>query len=135
MLDKKSKNLLAVLAVAFVIVAGSFFIVEQHEQAIVLQFGEFVETKNEPGLYFKLPYFLQDYVKYDKRILEVNLKPKTLPDINQKQVIIDAFVKYRIVDPIKFYKSVSNYNGLYREVDSILMASLKKTVGKIPFQD
>jgi len=134
-LDKKSKTFLISLAVVFIIAAGSFFIVEQHEQAIVLQFGEFVEAKNEPGLYLKMPYFLQDIIKYDKRILEVNLDPKTLPDVNQKQVIIDAFVKYRVIDPITFYRSVKSYSGLYREVDSILMASLKNTVGQIPFQD
>jgi membrane protease subunit HflC len=115
---------------------GSFFIVEQKEQAIVLQFGEFVPpVRSEPGLYFKLPYFLQDVIKYDKRILEVNLKPKTLPDVNQKQVIIDAFVKYKITDPVKFYRAVQNYPRLSREVDSILMASLKNTLGQIEFQE
>lgn len=134
-MDKKVKTLLVVIAILIALINGSFFIINQKEQAIVLQFGEFVDTKNEPGLYFKLPYFMQDVIKYDKRILEVNLDPKTLPDINQKQVSIDAFVKYRIVDPIKFYKSVKSYTGLYREVDSILMASLKNTIGKIKFHD
>ncbi len=134
-MENNAKVILAVIAFILFMVYGSFYIVSQKEQAIVLQFGEFVETKNEPGLYFKLPYFLQDITTYDKRILEVNLPPKTLPDVNQKQVIIDAFVKYRIVDPIKFYRTVQSYSGLYREVDSILMASLKNNVGQIPFQD
>lgn len=134
-MSKQAKTLLTVLAVSLVTLYGSFFIVNQQEQAIVLQFGEFVDNKDKPGLYFKLPYFLQDIVKYDKRILEVNLQPKTLPDVNQKQVIIDAFVKYRITDPIEFYRSVKGYTGLYREVDSILMGSLKNIVGQIPFQD
>lgn len=134
-LTKEAKIFASILALIVFIFIGSFFVVEQQEQAIVLQFGEPVSTKTEPGLYFKLPYFLQDVVKYDKRILDVNLSPKTLPDINQKQVIIDAFVKYRITNALKFYRSVSNYAGLSREVDSILMAALKNTIGNIQFQD
>jgi membrane protease subunit HflC len=134
-LSKEAKLIAIAVAVFLIILNGSIYIVEQQDQAIVLQFGEPVSVKNEPGLYFKLPYFLQDVIKYDKRILDVNLQPKTLPDVNQKQVIIDAFVKYRIIDPLKFYKTLRNYSGLSREVDSILMASLKNTVGNIPFQD
>ncbi len=134
-LTKDAKYIaLAALLIVFLLY-GSVFVVEQQEQAIVMQFGEPISTKTEPGLYLKLPYFLQDVVKYDKRILDVNLQPKTLPDINQKQVIIDAFIKYRIVDPLKFYRSVGGYGGLARELDSILMGSLKNTIGNIQFQD
>jgi len=134
-MTKNARILVIILGFIAFIAYGSFYIVEQNQQAIVLQFGEYKSTKEEPGLYVKAPYFFQDIIKYDKRILEVNLKPKTLPDVNQKQVIIDAFIKCRINDPLKFYRSVRSYNGLFREVDSILMASLKNTVGKIPFQD
>ncbi len=134
-LNNQAKILAAVLLLMGFILNGSVFVVEQHEQAILLQFGKPVgEIKKSPGLYFKLPYFLQDVVKYDKRILEVNLAPKTLPDVNQKQVSIDAFVKYKIIDPLKFYQSVQTYVGLDQKVDSIMMASLKNTVGKIEFQ-
>ncbi len=134
-LTKEAKIIGAVLGLVVLLFVGSFYVVEQQEQAIVLQFGEPVATKTEPGLYFKLPFFLQEVTKFDKRILDVNLQPKTLPDVNQKQVIIDAFVKYRITDPLKFYKTVRTYSGLSREVDSILMAALKNTIGNIQFQD
>lgn len=132
---QEAKILAIIVTASLFFLYGSFFVVEQQEQAIVLQFGEPKEVKTDPGLYFKLPYFLQDVVKYDKRIMDVNLQPKTLPDINQKQVIIDAFIKYKINDPLKFYKTVSTYAGLAREADSILMASLKNTIGNIQFQD
>ena len=135
MLTKNAKIIASAILIVLLLAYGSFFIVEQKEQAIVLQFGEYVGDKQEPGLYFKMPYFIQEVIKYDKRLLEVNLEPKTLPDVNQKQVIIDAFVKYKITDPVKFYRTVYNYSGLSREVDSILMASLKNTIGTIPFQD
>ncbi len=134
-LTREAKILGGILGIIVFLLYGSFYVVEQQEQAIILQFGQPVANKSEPGLYLKLPYFLQNVVKYDKRILDVNLQPKTLPDINQKQVIIDAFVKYKITDPLKFYKTVGGYNGLSREVDSILMAALKNTVGNIPFQE
>jgi modulator of FtsH protease HflC len=132
---KEAKILATVLSAIVLLLIGSFYVVEQQEQALVLQFGEPVKVRKEPGLYFKLPYFLQDVIKYDKRILDVNLAPKTIPDVNQKQVIIDAFVKYRIIDPLKFYRSVGGYTGLAREVDSILMASLKNAIGSIQFQN
>ena len=132
---KEAKIIGTILALVTLLLMGGFFVVEQQEQAIVLQFGEPVSVKKEPGLYLKLPYFLQDVIKYDKRILDVNLQPKTIPDVNQKQVIIDAFIKYRITDPLKFYKTVGGYTGLAREADSILMASLKNAIGSIPFQN
>jgi membrane protease subunit HflC len=134
-LTKDAKIFGGFIAIIFFLLYGSIYVVEQNEQAIILQFGEPVAQKNEPGLFLKLPFFLQDVIKYDKRILDVNLQPKTLPDINQKQVIIDAFVKYQITDPLKFYRTVGGYAGLSREVDSILMASLKNTIGNIQFQD
>ncbi len=134
-LTKDAKILGGIILALFVLLYGSVYVVSQHEQAIILQFGEPVGMRKEPGLYLKMPYFVNSVVRYDKRILDVNLQPKTLPDVNQKQVIIDAFVKYRITDALKFYRTVSNYNGLSREVDSILMASLKNTIGNVPFQD
>lgn len=132
----QAKILAVIIGFIAILAYGSVFVVQQYEQAIVLQFGKPIgEIKKEPGLYFKMPYFLQDIVKYDSRILEVNLAPKTLPDVNQKQVSIDAFVKYRITDPLKFYQSVQTYAGLDQKVDSIMMASLKNTVGRIEFQE
>ncbi len=132
---KDAKIFAGVITAIFFLLYGSFYVVEQQDQAIVLQFGQPKEVKTQPGLYLKLPYFLQDVVKYDKRILDINLQPKTIPDINQKQVIIDAFIKYKIIDPLKFYKTVGGYAGLSREADSILMASLKNAIGSIPFQN
>ncbi|MDX1949266.1 MAG: protease modulator HflC [Rickettsiales bacterium] len=125
-----------ILSAIIFLIYGSVYVVEQSQQAIVLQFGKPIgEIKSKPGLYFKAPFFLQDVVKYDKRILEVNLEPKTLPDVKQKQVSVDAFIKYKITDALKFYQTVQNYNGLYQKVDSIMMASLKNTLGRIQFQD
>lgn len=134
-LTKDAKISAGVIAVILFLLYGSFYVVEQQDQAIILQFGQPKEVKTNPGLYLKLPYFLQDVVKYDKRILDINLQPKTIPDVNQKQVIIDAFIKYKITDPLKFYKTVGGYAGLSREADSILMASLKNAIGSIPFQN
>ena len=131
-----AKKILIILSILLFIINGSVYIVQQNEQALVLQFGKPVgNLKTEPGLHFKAPYFFQDVVKYDKRILEVNLDPKTLPDVNQKQVTIDAFVKYKITNGLKFYQTVQSYMGLDQKVDSILMAALKNTMGKISFQD
>lgn len=133
---KNAKILLASLIILAIIINGSVFIVKQNEQALVLQFGKPVgDVVSEPGLYFKMPYFIQEVIKYDKRILEVNLDPKTLPDVNQKQVNIDAFVKYKIDNALKFYQTVQTYRGLDQKVDSILMAGLKNIIGQISFQD
>jgi len=113
----------------------SFFIVYQMEQAIVLEFGKIKEKSGatdgaitEPGLYFKIPY-VQTVIKYDQRVLDLDAKPTEVIDSDKKPLIIDAFVKYRIKNPLEFYKSVKTERRANERLGTFLESSLRQEMG------
>lgn len=132
----RTKNLYLMLGlgIAIFILVNSVFIVHQIEQAIVLQFGRPIKVINHPGLAFKIP-FIQNVVSFDKRILDLKAEDKEVIAADQKRVIINAFTKYRIVDPLMFYKSVYNRMGLDSKMHTIFDSSLRQVVGTIPMND
>jgi membrane protease subunit HflC len=129
-------NIFIIIAIASVLLAsGSIFIVTQTEQALILQFGNPIDVKQKPGLYFKKPFLLQDVMKFEKRVLDYNGEPKTIFDKDQKPVLIDAFAKYRINNALEFYKSVKNEQGINRILDSVVESRLRRILGSIPFSN
>lgn len=118
---------------AIVLLATSFFTVSEVQQALVVEFGKPRKTISEPGLKMKIP-FIQDVVYMDKRLIDFNAPPKEIITADKKWVIVDAFVRYRITDPLKFYQSVHNERGMSQRLDSILEASLKQVVGRENFK-
>ena len=79
----------------------SIFIVKEVNQAIVLQFGDPKRIISKPGLNFKIP-FIQNVVFLDKRILNLDTPPEEVIASDQKRLIVDAFARFQIVDPLKF---------------------------------
>jgi membrane protease subunit HflC len=98
------------LLVVLSILLGSLFIVQQTQQALILEFGKLVRVIKEPGFYVKIP-FLQNIRLYDNRILDFDLSaiPATLGD--QKRLLVATFARYRIVNPALFYRTVQNEQG------------------------
>src|SRR5512140_910050 len=104
--------------IAIIVVLGAFlvgwnsvtFTVPQWMQAIVLQLGEPVRTVREPGLYFKLP-FIQNVLYFDRRLLEYDASPKELLTRDKQQLVVDNFSRWRILDPLQFYRTVRNEAG------------------------
>ena len=96
---------------ALVIVAAtalsSVFTVDEREKVLVLQFGEIKEVKDEPGLYFKVP-FIQDLLRYDDRILGLTTAPQEFPLADNRRLVVDAFARWRIVDLQKFRRAVGS---------------------------
>ena len=90
-----------------VVIFQSLFIVQEISQAIVLQFGDPKKIVTKAGLNFKLP-FIQNVVYLDKRILNLDNDPEEVIAADQKRLIVDAFARFKIVDPLKFYISVGN---------------------------
>ena len=98
----------------------SVFIVKEVTQAIVLQFGKPVgDSKTVSGLYFKLP-FLQNVVKFEKRILEWDGSANEIPTKDDKYVFIDAFARWKISDPLKFYKAAKNERTAQSRLDDVI---------------
>lgn len=116
---------------AIIAAMNSLFVVSQMEQALVLEFGKVVRDVKEPGLKFKIP-FIQNVIFFDRRLLDFNAEQKETNASDQKSVIIDAFVRYRITNPLKFYQTVQNENGVRDRLNDIVESSLKKVVGSYP---
>lgn len=133
-----SRAMLRIVAVgvliAALVVINSLFVVRQTEQAFVLQFGEPKKIVKEPGLHAKLP-FVQNVVYFDKRLLEFNAEPKQVNAADQKRLIVDAFVRYRIVDPLRFYQTVGDERVMRSRLNTILESSLRQVLGSVPLSD
>ena len=110
----KSQTLLAVLVVLFLLVSSSLYIVDQRQRAIVFQLGEVVSVKTSPGLYFKIP-MVQNVRFFDSRILTMDAEePERFITSEKKNVLVDLFVKWRIVDVKQYYISVQGDEALAR---------------------
>ena len=104
---KLGKFLLPVLVVAGFAVYLSLFVVKEINQAIVLQFGDPKKVIVKPGLQVKIP-FIQNVVFLDRRILNLDAPPEEVIASDQKRLIVDAYARFKIVDPLKFYISVGD---------------------------
>jgi membrane protease subunit HflC len=97
----------------------------------VLQFGEPKRVVTEPGLHFKLP-FVQNAVYIDRRVLDFDAEPQEVILGDQKRLVVDAFARYRILDPLRFYQAVGDEGMLRGRINTILDASLRKVLGEVP---
>lgn len=123
-----------ILALAILLLVNAAFIVDQNEQALVLQFGKPERVEKNPGLKFKIP-FIQNVEYYDKRLLDFDGEPKEVIAADQKRLIVDAFVRYRIIDPLRFKQSVSDERTMRSRLNSILESSLRQALGNVPLAD
>lgn len=133
-MNKKTKKILIGLAVASVIFFGSMFTVDQRQQVLILQFGEPIRIIKTPGIKFKVP-LLQDAVFFDKHIIDLALPAQEVIASDQKRLIINAFAKYEITDPLKFYTTVGNYYGLSNKLSGILDSSLRQVIGEVTLSE
>lgn len=131
-----SRNLFIVLGVAFavlVLVTNTVFIVRQDRQAIVLRFGEYTSAINEPGadepgLYFKIPFF-DSVVIYDKRNIGLTLEGQPIVASDQERLIVDAVVRWRIVDPRRFYQSALTEAGGASRLETFAESAMRRALG------
>ena len=121
-------TIVVLLAAAFVLY-NSAFTVNQTQQALVLQLGDPKRTIQEPGLAFKLP-FIQDVTYYEKRVL--SLIPQDAQEVilsDQKRLMVDAYARYKITDPLLFYQTVRNENGARGRLEAIIDSSVRRALG------
>jgi membrane protease subunit HflC len=116
-------------AIAGVVLATqSLFIVEQTQQALVLQFGDPKRVIKTPGLQVKLP-FLQQVVYYDSRLLEVDPPPENVVLADNRRIVADSFARYRITDPLLFYQAVNNEVNAASRMNTIINSSMRRVLG------
>lgn len=123
-----------IAAVVVFLAATSIYIVNQAEQAIVLQFGRPVRLVQEPGLKIKIP-FIQNVVFYDTRLLNLDPPAQEVVLNDKKRLDVDSFTRYRIVDPIKFYVTVRTEQQAQSKLAEIVNSSIRKILGRITLQE
>ena len=126
---KISRFLLPVLVVVGVAIYLSLFTVKEINQAIVLQFGDPKKIITDAGLQVKIP-FIQNVVFIDRRILSLDPAPEEVIASDQKRLIVDAYARFKIVDPLKFYVSVGNEMVARSRLATIINSRLRSVLGK-----
>jgi len=126
---KIGKFLLPVIALAGFAIYLSLFTVKEINQAIVLQFGDPKKVIAEPGLQVKIP-FIQNVVYLDRRILSLDPAPEEVIASDQKRLIVDAYARFKIVDPLKFYISVGDERVARSRLATIINSRIRSVLGK-----
>ena len=125
---KLGKFLIPILILIAATAYFSIFIVKEINQAIVLQFGDPKRILMKPGLNFKVP-FIQNVVFLDKRILNLDAPPAEVIASDQKRLIVDAFARFKIIDPLKFYISVGNERVARSRLSTIINSRIRSVLG------
>ena len=125
---KISKFFIPIIVVLGITAFQSIFIVQEINQAIVLQFGDPKKIVNKSGLNFKLP-FIQNVAYLDKRVLNLDNPPEEVIAADQKRLIVDAFARFKIVDPLKFYISVGNERVARSRLATIINSRIRSVLG------
>lgn len=124
--------LLIIIGVAGLFAYSMLFTVHQSQQALVLQFGDPRRLVQEPGLSWKLP-FVQNVTYFEKRILDQDIPEAEVIASDQKRLVVDAFARYRITDPLKFRQTVVTTAAVSARLTTLLNAGLRQVLGKESF--
>jgi membrane protease subunit HflC len=126
--------ILILLGAAAVVAYLTVFTVDQTQQALVLEFGKPKRVVSDPGLNYKIP-FIQNVEYFDKRILDIDTASQEVIASDQKRLVVDAFARYRITDPLLFFQSVRDERIANSRLGAILEASLRRVLGSASFAD
>jgi membrane protease subunit HflC len=129
MSEKILKISIFVAVLIGLLVYSTFFIVKETHQAIVLQLGEPKKVYKDAGLYFKIP-LIQNVHFLDKRVIDIDAPAEEVIALDQKRIIVDAYAKFIIKDPLKFYISVGNERIAQSRLASIINAKIRGVLGK-----
>lgn len=120
--------------IVFLALLGFLFTMNEREQGLVLQFGEPKRVIQTSGLHYKIP-LIQNVVRYDKRILEYNLPVEEVIAVDKKRMLVDSFARFKIIDPLEFYKTVGNETNVRNRLNSNVISSLRRVVGRVTLDE
>ena len=124
------KRLLALaLPIVTLIGLSSVFIVDETQQVVILQLGKPVKTVLEPGFNYKLPFPFQEKIVFDDRLLEYDSPPEAILSKDKKSLIVDNYVRWKIVDPLQFLKTVQAIPTAKSRMDDIVYSELRRELG------
>lgn len=128
-----NKGLIALgvaIVLALIVAANAAFVVRETDQVMVLRFGEPQRQINTPGLHFMIPFM--DTARYfDKRVLDYDAAAQEIPTSDQKQLIVNAFARYRITDPLKFYTAINNEQRMNQRFNALINSALRRVLGEV----
>ena len=132
-MNKATSGITAVVLILVLGIVGfnSVFTVQQIESALVLQLGDPKRVLTDPGLYFKIPV-IQNVIKIDNRILHLDAAPAEVIASDQKRLVADAYLRYRITDPLLFFQAVTTEVAANLRLQSLLESALRETLGTQP---
>ena len=133
-MGKKIGPVIVVIIVLLFILASVFFTVDETRQAIVFQLGKPVGGIKGPGLHVKVP-FLQNVQYFEKRLLDYDAAPAEILTADKKNLVVDNYAKWNIIDPLKFYTTVRNVRGAQARLDDIIYAELRVELGRHNYVD
>lgn len=123
-----------VVAVLIVILGySSFYVVDPTDQAIVRQFGKVVRVDTKPGPYLKAP-LLQDVTYFSRQVLDFDVDRQEIILLDQKRLDIDAYARLRITDPLLFFQTVQNEQGLRARLGPVIQGTIRRVLGDVPLQ-
>jgi membrane protease subunit HflC len=126
-------GVLAVLAIAVLLLAyGSLFSVYQTHQAIVVRLGQPVRVVTDPGLNLKIP-LIDTVITIDKRILDLEAPAQEVNPSDQKRLVVDAFARYRIENPLRFYQALGTVANANAQLANLLNSALRRVLGEVTF--
>ena len=127
------KIFITTILILLFVIFSALFIVKQTEQVLILQFGDPIRIIKKPGLKIKIP-LIQNAIFYDTRVLDFDAEVEEVILSDQKRLLVDAFMRYKIIDPLKFYQSVGNERNFKARIGGILSGSLRRVLGSDPLE-
>ncbi|MDZ5761325.1 protease modulator HflC [Lyticum sinuosum] len=130
-------KIITIFAMLLFIMAISSYIVDQRQMVIVTQFGNIISIKKEPGIKFHIP-FIQNIIYFDNRIQNINFKASDANELvtsDQKTMRIEAFAKYKLSDPARFYQTVYTESAFKARLSSIFESTIREVIGTFSFAD
>ncbi len=130
---KRIGALLAAL-IAVLVIGGTFFTVDETEQALIIQFGRILRVEKTPGLHWKIP-FVQTVTKYEKRILNVDAAPAEFLTQDKKKLVVDSYARWSITDPEVFFQTLKAMPIANARLDNIISSTLREQVASHDLSD
>ena len=116
-----------VVIVALIVLSQALYVVDVTEQVLVTRFGDPRTVATAPGLYLKAPV-ADTVLRFDRRVLRIDAQPVSMPDIDKQNLTIDSYARYKIVDPLKFFKTLQNENTAATRIGDVVTSSLRDEI-------
>jgi len=128
-MSAKSVTSIAVVLAIVILGSASVFTIDETQTVIITQLGKYIRTVKDPGLHMKIP-FIQTVHYFDKRVLEYDSTPAEILTKDKKNLVVDNYARWKIVDPLKIYQTVRNERGAQARLDDIIYADLREEMAK-----